>query len=143
MRAPYAEHAHAISSQASINTSATRIANTFNAFVLTIRLPGANGLLAWLSQSLAPSEVVPRFLVEEKEQLMRDDYHRLLRAFRALDHEGHGYLEMDRMREIMASQGEPLNEEELSSMMAAACDSNGRIHYEDYAHLLTTDGRNI
>ena len=82
-------------------------------------------------------------MVEQKEHLMRDDYQRLLRAFRALDAEGNGYLEMDILREIMSSQGEPLNEEDISSMMAVACDSDGRIHYEDYAHLLATDGRKI
>lgn len=101
---------------------------------------------ALTTESLMASEhlqqVVAPFLVTE-ETKMRDDYHTLLRAFRAFDPEGKGYVEQEQFRAMLASQGEPMTDDELNKMFSFCADDNGRIFYEDYAQKLCTDGRRI
>lgn len=88
-------------------------------------------------------QVLPSLLVTDIEQLMRDDFHRILSAFHALDPEGNGYIPADTMKRLMSENGEPMSEEEINIMMAACCDDDGKICYENYAYLLAGDGRNI
>ncbi|CAM9461904.1 unnamed protein product [Chrysoparadoxa australica] len=64
----------------------------------------------------------------------------LLQAFRALDHEGIGYIETSRMRELLMTKGTPFREKEIESFMTVAKDAEtGHIYYEDYVALLTAD----
>eukprot|EP00798_Chlamydomonas_sp_ICE-L_P027767 gene27767-7407_t len=103
-------------------------------------------LTALTSETLMASEhieaVVSPFLVQQ-ETLLRDDYHTLLRSFRAFDPEGKGYIEQEQFKGMLSSRGEPMTEEELNRMFAFSADDNGRIFYEDYAQKLCVDGRRI
>lgn len=75
--------------------------------------------------------VVANFLVQQKKALFRDDYHTLMRAFRAFDTEGKGYVDADHMRALLTTRGESMTEEEANKMVAAAVGHNtdNRIYY--------------
>lgn len=88
-------------------------------------------------------QVIPSLLVTNIEQLMRDDFHRILSALVALDPERNGYIPADTMKRAMCDHGDSMSEEEINIMMAACCDDDGKIYYEDYAYLLAGDGQNI
>jgi Ca2+-binding EF-hand superfamily protein len=63
----------------------------------------------------------------------------LLQAFRALDPEGHGYLEEQVIREILTEGENPFSEKEVSEMLAVARDSQtGLIHYEEYVSYMVS-----
>ncbi|KAG2491820.1 hypothetical protein HYH03_009777 [Edaphochlamys debaryana] len=87
--------------------------------------------------------VVCNFLIQQEATLFRDDYHTLLRAFRAFDPEGRGYIEADTLRGLLSARGEAMTEEELNRMMTLAADPEGKVYYEDYAQRLANDGRTI
>ncbi|GIL86092.1 hypothetical protein Vretimale_13887 [Volvox reticuliferus] len=87
--------------------------------------------------------VVSNFLIQQEASLLRDDYHTLLRAFRAFDPEGRGFIEAETLRTLLSGRGEPMTEEELNRMMVVAGDEQGRVWYEDYAQRLANDGRTI
>ncbi|CAM9386722.1 unnamed protein product, partial [Laminaria digitata] len=64
----------------------------------------------------------------------------LLRAFRAIDEEGAGYIETGRMNELLVSKGTPFRAKEIESFMSAAKDAEtGHIYFEDYVASLTID----
>lgn len=88
-------------------------------------------------------DVAAKFIVEHEEAVVRDNYHTLLRAFRAFDPDRQGYIETDRFKEIICSKGDSFSQEECNSMIAFAADDLGRICYEEYAFKLATDGRSI
>ena len=75
--------------------------------------------------------------------LVRDDYHTLIRAFRAFDPEGKGYCYAEQMKNALQSKGEPLTDDELNRMLGFAADENGKLFYEDYCQKLSVDGRTI
>jgi len=87
--------------------------------------------------------IVANFLIQQDAALFRDDYHILIRAFRAFDPEGKGYVLAEQIRAALQSKGEPLTDDELSRMVGFAADENGRIYYEDYSQKLTEDGRSM
>ena len=88
--------------------------------------------------------VMAQALVEKQKEYQRDDYHRLMRAFRAFDPDKKGWLNTEQWKKIMIAKGEPLNQNELDHLLSVAVDEDtGRIYYEDYAMLLATDGRDI
>lgn len=63
----------------------------------------------------------------------------LLAAFRALDTEGKGCIEVDKMKSLMCELGEPpFREKELEAFIKIAVDKDsGLIYYEDYCSLLS------
>lgn len=64
----------------------------------------------------------------------------LLRAFRILDPDGHGYVEAQFLRELLTTKGMPFRDKELDAFMAVARDmETGHIFYEDYIALLLTE----
>jgi Ca2+-binding EF-hand superfamily protein len=71
--------------------------------------------------------VVANFLVQQKKALFRDDYHTLLRAFRALDQEGKGFVDAEHLRTLMCSRGEPMTEEEVNKMLGNAVNEDGKL----------------
>lgn len=87
--------------------------------------------------------VMSKYMVEQRVALYRDDYHSLLRAFRALDPEGKGYIEVETLRQALSGSGEPMTEDEMKKMVEYCVDSSGRVNYEDYAWKLATDGKSI
>lgn len=88
--------------------------------------------------------VMAQALVERKSEFQRDDYHRLLRAFRAFDPDKRGWINADVLKNLMLTRGEPYSSEEVNHMLSVAVDEDtGKIYYEDYAMLLATDGRDI
>ncbi|KXZ55781.1 hypothetical protein GPECTOR_2g1331 [Gonium pectorale] len=87
--------------------------------------------------------VVSNFLIQQEASLFRDDYHTLLRAFRAFDSEGRGYIEAETLRSLLSGRGEAMTEDEMNKMMTVAADEQGRVWYEDYAQRLANDGRSI
>lgn len=87
--------------------------------------------------------IVSNFLVQQEAALFRDDYHTLIRAFRAFDAEGKGYIVADQLKLALTSKGEAMSEDEVNRLLAYAADDNGRIFYEDYAQRLANDGRSI
>ena len=88
-------------------------------------------------------DVVSTFLVQQEAALFRDDYHTLIRAFRAFDPEGKGYIDAEHLKALLGSKGEPLSDDDQNKMVAFAADDDGKIFYEDYAHKLCSDGRSI
>lgn len=88
--------------------------------------------------------VVSAYLMSHEGDLVRDDYHLLIRAFRVFDSEGKGYVLAEQMRSILSARGEePLTEDELSKMIGRSADENGKIYYEDVSQRLVNDGRII
>eukprot|EP00951_Prasinocladus_malaysianus_P030290 scaffold284460_cov50-Prasinocladus_malaysianus.AAC.1 len=89
--------------------------------------------------------VMAQALVEKsKTEFQRDDYHRLMRAFRAFDPEKRGWINADYLKNLMLTRGEQFTPDEVNHMLSVAVDEDtGRIYYEDYAMLLATDGRDI
>eukprot|EP00904_Undaria_pinnatifida_P009911 jgi/Undpi1/604/HiC_scaffold_10.g04068.m1 len=64
----------------------------------------------------------------------------LLRAFRAIDEEGAGYIEIGRMNELLVTKGTPFRAKEIESFMGAAKDAEtGHIYFEDYVASLASD----
>ncbi|CAM9935147.1 unnamed protein product [Ectocarpus sp. 4 AP-2014] len=65
----------------------------------------------------------------------------LLRAFRAIDEKGCGYVETAKMNELLVSKGTPFRAKEIEAFLSVAKDTEtGHIYFEDYVASLTTDG---
>lgn len=88
-------------------------------------------------------QVAANFLVEHQESLIRDDYHKILRAFRAIDKDGKGYVELDVMKQMLQTRGEAFSSEELTLCQAGLESVGGKVYYEDYAHRLATSGKQL
>lgn len=74
-------------------------------------------------------ELLLRFKPAEPEDL--------LKAFQLLDPENRGYIMREDLEKAMMEIGEPFSKEEISNMMAIACDPQTRkINYEHYINLL-------
>ena len=73
--------------------------------------------------------VVTGFMLQQEASVMRDDLFTLIRAFRAFDPDGKGYIDADQLKMIMTSRGENFTEDEANSMLLYAADENGRIYY--------------
>ncbi len=58
----------------------------------------------------------------------------LIQAFKTLDTEGKGYIEWDRMKEILTSMGAaPFRDKEVEQFQRVAMDiDSGHVFYEDY-----------
>ncbi|CEL95513.1 unnamed protein product [Vitrella brassicaformis CCMP3155] len=71
-----------------------------------------------------------------------DDEDNLLSAFRVLDPEGRGYIEVDQMKRYLASGSSALREKEMSEFVDFAVDKEqgeaARIYYDDYVAKLTS-----
>lgn len=77
-----------------------------------------------------------------KEEYTRDNEEKIMRAFRAFDPEGKGYIEGEYLKNILMTRGDSFRPKEAQEMLAAAVEeSSGRIYYEDFAALLANDGR--
>jgi Ca2+-binding EF-hand superfamily protein len=64
----------------------------------------------------------------------------LMSAFKALDAEGRGYIESERMRELLCGMGAPaFREKEFDAFLKAAGDrtDSTKIFYEDYCAIMT------
>ena len=64
----------------------------------------------------------------------------LMSAFKALDAEGRGYIESERMRELLCGMGTPaFREKEFEAFLKAAGDrtDSTKIYYEDYCAIMT------
>lgn len=107
--------------------------------------------------------VASTFVHEYRKELARDDFHTLMRAFRALDPEGRGYLDAAQLRAALCSsggagdaggagggvEGERLTVQELEAMLEAAGvgaageggGNAGKLRIEEYAYRLAMDGR--
>lgn len=116
------------------------------------------------------AQVVSAFALSNKNELIRDDYHKLMRAFKALDPEKKGYIDADTFGSLLSSRGEALSSAETSTMLrysfpqdrsqprassqdpqamnvrCCSCASEaatGRVYYEDYAYKLAINGRKV
>ncbi|KAJ1627190.1 EF-hand calcium binding domain 2 [Pavlovales sp. CCMP2436] len=70
-------------------------------------------------------------------QFQRDPEERLLAAFRAIDTDAKGYVEAEKLRELLTTRGEKFSVEEIDDMLSFAADTEtGLVHYEDYITLL-------
>jgi Ca2+-binding EF-hand superfamily protein len=87
--------------------------------------------------------LIAAWLLESKDALQRDDYHTLLRAFKALDPENTGYIEADKLEQLLGSCEDALSPEELNNMLSVSADDQGRVLYQEFALRLATDGRPI
>jgi Ca2+-binding EF-hand superfamily protein len=67
----------------------------------------------------------------------------LLQAFRTLDADGKGYIEWDRMKEIMQTMGDaPFRDKEIEQFQRAAMDiDTGYVFYEDYVATISQQQR--
>lgn len=84
--------------------------------------------------SLMPLEhvetIVSNFMVQQQAALFRDDYHTLIRAFRAFDTEGKGYIMAEQLKNALTAKGETFSEDEVNKMLGYAADDSGRIFCE-------------
>ena len=65
-----------------------------------------------------------------------------MRAFKAFDPEGNGYLVTEQLKAYLMSQGECFSQDEAANMcLFAADDESNKLHYEDFAAKLANDGR--
>ncbi len=64
-----------------------------------------------------PVQSVSAFALSNKNDLIRDDYHKLMRAFKALDPEKKGYIEADLFGSLMSSRGEAFSTQEATTML--------------------------
>jgi len=78
-------------------------------------------------------------MTEEATSHKRNTEDEILAAFQALDTENKGYLEPDELERLMTSMGEKFSADEVKEMMSAALDTDGKVHYEDFAELLAED----
>ena len=66
-------------------------------------------------------------------QYPRDSEEKLLIAFRKLDVDNKGYLEAEKVRQMMTTHGERFSPEEVDDFLNFAVDAEtGFFHYEDY-----------
>ncbi len=84
---------------------------------------------ASLLQQEHVEQVVSNFLIQQEASLMRDDYHTLIRAFRAFDAEGKGWVDAENLKLLLCARGEPMSEEEVQKMLMFAADESGRVYY--------------
>ena len=62
----------------------------------------------------------------------------LWKAFKVLDVEGRGYIEADRMRELLTTEGIPFRDKEADGFMNNFTDGEtNRVYYEQFAEALT------
>mmetsp|Transcript_7787 Transcript_7787/g.22162 ORF Transcript_7787/g.22162 Transcript_7787/m.22162 type:complete len:170 (-) Transcript_7787:68-577(-) len=88
--------------------------------------------------------VMAHALVEKQAEFHRDDYHRLVRAFRAFDTDQKGWINADLLKNLLLSRGDQFSADEVNHFLSVAVDEDtGKIYYEDYAMALATDGRDI
>lgn len=66
---------------------------------------------------LMVAQVVSAFALSNKTELIRDDYHKLMRAFRALDPEKKGYIDAEIFGTLLSSRGEAFSSAETSTML--------------------------
>ena len=80
--------------------------------------------------------MMSRILLEN--QYPRDSEDKLLRAFRTLDPDNKGYIEADKLRNLLTTHGERFSQEEIDDFLTFASDSeSGLMHYEDYVMQVT------
>ena len=65
----------------------------------------------------ASLKVVSAFALNNKTDLIRDDYHKLMRAFKALDPEKKGYLDAEFLGNLLSARGEAFSSQETSAMV--------------------------
>ena len=80
--------------------------------------------------------MMSRILLEN--QYPRDPEDKLLRAFRTLDPDNKGYIEADKLRNLLTTHGERFSQEEIYDFLTFAADAeSGLMHYEDYVMQVT------
>ena len=68
----------------------------------------------------------------------------LTRAFKAIDKEGKGWIDADELSTLLTTHGTPFRPKELEGFLSKAKDmETGRIFYEDYVQLFTTEVEEI
>jgi len=85
-------------------------------------------LLIWQADRNVHLQVVSAFALSNKNDLIRDDYHKLMRAFRALDPEKKGYIDAELFGSLMSARGEAFSTQETGTMLRF-CDT-------DHAHAM-------
>lgn len=89
-------------------------------------------------------KVMLRVMTEQMNEYTRDTEEKLLRAFRAFDPEGKGYIDGEWLKNLCMTRGDAFRPEEATNMLGAAADeATGHIYYEDFVELLANDGRDI
>ena len=116
-------------------------------------------------------QVVSAFALTNKNDLIRDDYHKLMRAFKALDPEKKGFISAELFSNLLSSRGEAFSTAETGAMLRYVVNSmniwwtayvepdtvlnarcycscaseaaTGKVYYEDYAYKLATNGRKV
>lgn len=77
-----------------------------------------------------------------QDDYKRDNEEKIMRAFRAFDPEGKGFIDGEYLKNMLMARGDSFRPKEAQEMLAAAVEeSSGRIYYEDFAALLANDGR--
>jgi Ca2+-binding EF-hand superfamily protein len=87
--------------------------------------------------------IIATWLLETKDILARDDYFTIMRAFKALDPDGKGYVDAEQLRTLLTSCDDGLTADEANSMLSVAADDQGQVMYQEYAMKLATDARPI
>eukprot|EP00899_Mesostigma_viride_P004464 jgi/Mesvir1/14018/Mv11906-RA.1 len=87
-------------------------------------------------------DVMVEILMHEDKAYARDNEERLMRAFRALDPDGKGYISGEHLKDLMMTKGDPFQTEEAAEFLHMAVDeATGLVYYEDIVELLANDGK--
>jgi len=83
-------------------------------------------------------------LTDNQSQLICRTDQELLLAFQLFDQDGNGYISGEELRDVMASLGEKLTEEELEAMMSEAdTDNNGLIDFNEFKTMFSESQQTI
>jgi hypothetical protein len=84
--------------------------------------------------------MMSRILLEN--QYPRDSEDKLLRAFRTLDPDNKGYIEADKLRNLLTTHGERFSQEEIDDFLTFASDAeSGRMHKASDSKVLAAPQR--
>lgn len=90
--------------------------------------------------------VILQLIRDNPDILKRDTEEMLVRAFKAFDPEGKGYIDAEELRSVLTSRGEPFTEEEMkgkNGILPFAAHDKGVVYYEELASALAHDGREL
>ena len=84
----------------------------------------------------------PEFLMLMSQKMKETDSEEDIKeAFRVFDKDSSGFISAGELSHVMSNLGEKLTEEEVDEMIREAdMDGDGRINYEDFVAMMTSDG---
>ena len=81
---------------------------------------------------------------EEGPPMAEEQINELKGAFKVFDVDGDGFISAAELRQVMASQGENLTDEEVAEMIRGAdVDGDGQVNCDEFVTLMTAISRRV